>query len=218
MWLHLGTAAGLLLVILGLVYFFARQIAQPIRRLASVADQGSRSGDYTMRAAFERDPRGADEIGQLFGAFNGMLGELDRDRDRAMREELAATTRAKEARRQLLTSFPTPLIVTSIPAHRVLHANAPALHWLAGLTTDPWMACLEPADRARYFQRLSDLGSVDGFEVRWKTPSTPAVRCSPPTAPSPAPPAGTRSTWSARRSTASRTSTIRWATTSAMRC
>lgn len=161
MWMHLGTAVALLMLILSIVYFVARQIAQPLQRLADVAGRVSASGDYTMRAAHDS----GDEIGQLVQAFNGMLGDLDRDR--AVREDLAATTRAEEAQRALLESFPMPLIVTSIPEHRVLHANQPAQPWLQGVTTDPWSLRLEPHARARFFSRLSDLEVVDGFEVQW---------------------------------------------------
>ncbi len=161
MWMHLGTAVALLLLILSIVYFVARQIAQPLQRLAVVAGRVSASGDYTMRAS--HDSR--DEIGQLVQAFNGMLGDLDRDR--AVREDLAATTRAEEAQRALLESFPMPLIVTSIPEHRVLHANQPAQPWLQGVTTDPWSLRLEPHARTRFFSRLSDVDVVDGFEVQW---------------------------------------------------
>jgi len=163
MWLHLGTAAMLLLIILALVYFIARQIARPIRSLAGVADEVSRSGDYSVRAT--HDSR--DEIGQLVTAFNSMLGELDLER--AAREDLAATARAQEAQRALLESFPTPLIVTSIPEHRILHANQPAGAWLDGQTDDPWVKALSPAARAHYFQRMSDEDAVDGFEVQWQT-------------------------------------------------
>ncbi|MBX9795191.1 MAG: HAMP domain-containing protein, partial [Burkholderiaceae bacterium] len=93
MWMHLGTAVALLMLILSIVYFVARQIAQPLQRLADVAGRVSASGDYTMRAS--HDSR--DEIGQLVQAFNGMLGDLDRER--VVREDLAATTRAEEAQR-----------------------------------------------------------------------------------------------------------------------
>jgi diguanylate cyclase (GGDEF)-like protein/PAS domain S-box-containing protein len=160
--LHLGTAALLLLAILGTVYFIARQISQPLKRLAGVAGQVSRSGDYAVRAA--HDSR--DEIGQLVGAFNGMLAQLDHDR--VVREELTAASRAAEAQRALVESFPIPLIVTSIPDHRVLHANRPAQPWLGDVRADPWAAWLESGARAQFFQRLSDLGAVDGFEVRWQ--------------------------------------------------
>lgn len=50
MGIHLGTAALLLLVILSVVFFVARQIAQPIGRLARAAARVSDSGDYTLRA------------------------------------------------------------------------------------------------------------------------------------------------------------------------
>ena len=166
MWLHLGTAAGLLMVILALVYFVARQISGPIRTLAGVASEVSRTGDFSLRA----NHVSPDEIGKLVTAFNSMLGELDRSR--ALREDLAATARAAEAQRLLVEAFPTPLIVTSIPDHRVLHANQPALPWLGELRTDPWLVGLDAPARARYFQQLNDQGEVDGFEVLWQTPAT----------------------------------------------
>lgn len=49
MWLHLGTAL-LLIAVLSLVFFVARQIALPIRNLARVAENVRRSGDYKLRA------------------------------------------------------------------------------------------------------------------------------------------------------------------------
>ena len=160
--MHLGTAGALLAVLLGMVYFIARQISQPIKRLAAVAGEVSRSGDYTVRA----ENHSSDEIGQLVLAFNGMLGELDRDR--AERLELVSAARAAQAQRALVESFPIPLIVTSIPDHRVLHANQLARIWLGGVDNDPWAHWLDPAARAQYFQRLADLGAVDGFEVLWQ--------------------------------------------------
>jgi len=163
MWLHLGTAAVLLLIILALVYFIARQIARPIRSLAAVADQVSVSGDYSVRATHDS----GDEIGHLVTAFNSMLADLDLVR--AAREDLAATARAQEAQRALLASFPSPLIVTSIPEHEILHANQPAASWLDGRSGDPWIKALTPAARAHYFQRMSDEDAVDGFEVQWQT-------------------------------------------------
>ena len=163
LWLHLGTAVGLLGVILSLVYFVARQIANPIRSLAKVAEHVSLSGDYSVRAAHDS----SDEIGQLVVAFNRMLGELDRDR--AIREELTASARAEQAQRALVEAFPAPLFVTSIPDHRVLHANEPAAHWLSGIATDPWSSKRDPAVRAQLFQRLNDVGAVDGFEVLWQS-------------------------------------------------
>ncbi|MCW5644975.1 MAG: EAL domain-containing protein [Rhodoferax sp.] len=163
MWLHLGTAAVLLLIILALVYFIARQISRPIRSLAAVADQVSVSGDYSVRATHDS----SDEIGHLVNAFNSMLADLDLER--AAREDLAATARAREAQHALLASFPSPLIVTSVPEHRILHANQPAASWLGDHDGDPWLKALTPAARAHYFQRMSDEDAVDGFEVQWQT-------------------------------------------------
>ncbi|MEQ1660391.1 MAG: hypothetical protein ABL896_16630, partial [Hylemonella sp.] len=48
--LHTGTALALLALILALVYFVARQISQPMKALARVADDVSRTSDYTRRA------------------------------------------------------------------------------------------------------------------------------------------------------------------------
>lgn len=93
MWLHLGTALLLLACILSLVYLVASQIARPLQKLALVADDVSRSTDYTRRA----DWHSSDEIGKLFTAFNGMLAQLDRDR--LVQQELAASARAAEAQR-----------------------------------------------------------------------------------------------------------------------
>jgi HAMP domain-containing protein len=120
MWLHLGTAAALLLALLSVVYFVARQIALPLRRLAEVAERVRASGDYTLRAAWHS----TDEIGRLITAFNDMLNQLDRSR--RIEQELAAQARAAEAQRNLLEAVPIPLMVTSMPDHQVLHTNPQA--------------------------------------------------------------------------------------------
>jgi len=161
MWLHLGTALGLLGCILSLVYVVARQIAKPLQSLATVADDVRRSADYTRRAQWHS----RDEIGRLFTAFNDMLAQLDHDR--LVQQELAASARAAAAQRELLEAFPIPMVLTSVPDHEVLHANGPAQPWLAGCTIDPWRKGLESHVRSRFFQRLADKGAVDEFEVRW---------------------------------------------------
>ena len=162
MWLHLGTALVLLGCILSLVTLVARQIAKPLQQLARVADEVRRSGDHSLRAHWIS----GDEIGRLVSAFNEMLAQLDRER--LLQQEMAASARAAEAQRELVEAFPIPMVVTSIPAHDVLHSNAPAARWLGERKTDPWAQGLEPGVRARFFQRLADHGSVDEFEVRWK--------------------------------------------------
>ncbi|MGH8617542.1 MAG: EAL domain-containing protein [Burkholderiales bacterium] len=163
MWLDLGTAAFLLLVILSMVYFVARQIAGPLRKLLHVTDTVRRTGDYTLRAYWKSE----DEIGRLVIGFNDMLAQLDRERE--VQKELAANARAAAAQQALMEATPYAMVVTSVPGHEVLHANEPAQQWLAGTRTDPWAKGLEPGVRARFFQQLSDRGAIDEFEVRWKT-------------------------------------------------
>jgi diguanylate cyclase (GGDEF)-like protein/PAS domain S-box-containing protein len=167
MWLHLGTALALLGCILSMVYLVASQIARPLQALARVADDVRNSADYSHRASWHS----RDEIGQLFNAFNSMLAQLDHDR--LVQQELAASARASEAQRELVEAFPIPMVVTSVPDHEVLHANAPAQPWLGGSTRDPWREGLEPGVRGRFFQRLADKDSVDEFEVRWHGGAAP---------------------------------------------
>ncbi len=167
MWLHLGTALGLLFIILTIVTFVARQIAGPLRHLAAVTDEVRRTGDHTRRARWHS----TDEIGRLVVGFNDMLEQLDRERE--TQKELAATARASDAQRALVEATPIPLVVTTIPSHEVLHANPPAEAWLNGSRADPWKRGLDSAVRARFFQQLSDRGTVDEFEVRWNAGGEP---------------------------------------------
>ena len=48
-------------------------------------------------------------------------------------------------------------------------SNVAAAHWLSEIATDPWSTKLDPAVRAQLFQRLNDVGAVDGFEVLWQS-------------------------------------------------
>ncbi|MBT9598018.1 MAG: EAL domain-containing protein [Vitreoscilla sp.] len=161
MWLHLGTALSVLVGILSLVYLVAQQIRVPLRRLSQVVDTVGRTGDHSQRAQWTSQ----DEIGRLVSGFNGMLEELDRARHE--QQELAASARAAEAQHALLEATPIAIVVTAVPGHEVLHANAPADTWLAGRRMDPWAVGLDPKLRVRFFQQLSDRGKVDEFEVRW---------------------------------------------------
>lgn len=168
MWLHLGTALLLLGCILSLVYTVARLISHPLRQLAEVADEVSRTGDHSRRALWHS----RDEIGQLVTAFNDMLAQLDRER--LTQQELAASARAAQTQQDMVEAIPIAMVVTSVPRHQVLHANTPAQPWLAGRIDDPWATGLEPGVRARFFQRLADQGAVDEFEVRWLGGETPS--------------------------------------------
>ena len=168
MWLHLGTALFLLLVILTAVFYVARQISLPLRRLSIVVDTVRRTGDHSLRAKWDS----GDEIGRLVLGFNDMLAQLDRER--RIQQELAATARASEAQRDLLAAIPIPLMVTAIPGHEVLSANAPAQAWLGGRGVDPWAIGLEGDVRARFFQQLADRGGVNEFEVQWQAGGAPS--------------------------------------------
>ena len=167
MWLHLGMAAGLLGLILLMVFYISRQIAQPLRSLAAVADRVQADNDYTLRAHWQSE----DEIGHLVTGFNTMLERLDRER--LVQQELAAQARAADAQRELIEAIPIPLLVTAIPDHRILHANAPALAWVDPRLSDPWATCIEQKARARFFQRLADEGAAHEFEARWEGPRGP---------------------------------------------
>ena len=168
MWVHLGTALLLLSCILGLVFWIARLIALPLTQLARVANEVRSTGDPSHRANWDS----ADEIGRLYTAFNGMLTQLDQVR--LVQQELAASARAGHAQRKLIEAIPIPMVVTSVPDHVVLHANAAAQPWLGGVTLDPWHIGLEPGVRARFFQHLADRGVVAEFEVRWSAGETPS--------------------------------------------
>jgi diguanylate cyclase (GGDEF)-like protein/PAS domain S-box-containing protein len=168
MWLHLGTALALLALILTAVFFVARQIAMPLKRLATVADQVRLTGDHSLRASWHA----SDEIGRLVLGFNDMLAQLDRER--VVQQELAASARAAQAQQQLVEAMPIPMMVTAVPGHQVLHANRPAQAWLGNRVDDPWRAGLDPAVRSRFFQQLADRDAVDEFEVRWNTGAEPS--------------------------------------------
>jgi diguanylate cyclase (GGDEF)-like protein/PAS domain S-box-containing protein len=168
MWLHLGTALGLLALILTAVFFVARQIAMPLKRLAAVTDQVRLTGDHSLRASWHA----SDEIGRLVLGFNDMLAQLDRER--VVQQELAASARAAQAQQQLVEAMPIPMMVTAVPGHQVLHANGPAQAWLDNRVDDPWRAGLDPAVRSRFFQQLADRDAVDEFEVRWNTGTEPS--------------------------------------------
>lgn len=165
MWLHLGMTASLLVLILFLVFYVARQIALPLRRLALVADRVQSTNDYSLRASWSS----GDEIGQLFTGFNSMLERLDSER--LIQQELTAQRRASEAQRELIEAIPIPLLVTSVPEHHVLHANNAAAEWVDIGLDDPWGKGLDRKSRTRFFQRLADEDSVHEFEVRWNGPN-----------------------------------------------
>ncbi len=168
MWLHLGTALFLLCGLLCMVYFVARQIAQPLRNLARVMDTVRRTGDHSLRARWNSQ----DEIGRLVRGFNGMLEQLDRERE--AQKERAATARASEAQLALVEATPFPIGRHGHPQSRS-PSRKPACRAVAQWRGDGSLARgLDSAVRARFFQQLSDRGAVDEFEVRWKGSAEPA--------------------------------------------
>lgn len=162
---HLGTAMALLALILGAVFFVARQIVLPLRRLSAVVDTVRRTGDHGLRARWHSQ----DEIGRLVLGFNDMLDQLGHER--AAQQALAAAASAAQAQQQLVEAIPIPLMVTAVPSHQVLHANGPAQRWLGEGHSDPWRNGLESEVRSRFFQQLADRDKVDEFEVRWRGPA-----------------------------------------------
>ena len=162
MWLHLGTAALLLCFILVAVYYVAQRISRPLRGLSEVVDTVRRTGDHRLRSHWDSN----DEIGRLVLGFNEMLAQLDQQRQ--MQQEMAASARAAEAQQRLLELMPVPLMVTSVPDHRVLHANPQAHAWLGDSRSDPWAQGITSEMRRRFFQQLADEGAVHEFEVRWQ--------------------------------------------------
>jgi len=164
MWQHLGTALALLLIILFLVFYVARQIARPLGDLARVAEQVSARNDYSLRASWSSE----DEIGKLVTGFNTMLERLDQER--LLEQRLASQAAAAAAQHDLLEAIPLPMLVTSIPDHRVLHANGPVRRWIGDGLDNPWERGVSSKVRARFFQRLADEDAVDGFEASWQGP------------------------------------------------
>ncbi|BAE49915.1 ATP-binding protein [Paramagnetospirillum magneticum] len=161
MWEHFGLAGALLSVILILVLLVARRIAVPIGHLAEVAEAVRQTNDYDRRAKWDS----GDEIGRLVDAFNTMLERLQAEGLR--REELAAQTRAAEAQRDLLEAIPTPLTVSRLSDHSLLHVNQPASLLLGLLDSyDAVEDHLSAEDRERLFQQLSLHGAVNEFEVQ----------------------------------------------------
>ena len=99
------TIAGLVLVVSLIVAFILSQrlraaLAEPIMRLAETAREVSRNRDYSVRV-----PPGDDdtEVGTLMGAFNEMLGEIQR-RDDAVRSAQADLERRVDERTQQLVA------------------------------------------------------------------------------------------------------------------
>ncbi|WP_084267239.1 bifunctional diguanylate cyclase/phosphodiesterase [Azohydromonas lata] len=160
--LELGGGGAVLLVLLVLSLRVARQITRPLEAFAEVARALRRSGDTTRRLEWDAQ----DEFGQVAQAFNQTLSRLTRKR--AERDELQAALETLQSQTGLGDVTPLPLVVTSLPAHEVLHANAAGLELTGRRRQDPWSLGLDADTRAQLARHLGERGQVDGFEVRWQ--------------------------------------------------
>ncbi|WP_052003127.1 PAS domain S-box protein [Microvirga sp. BSC39] len=88
-WLVIGSAAVVLVLSIGLAFWFARRIAGPLRQLAEVA---RRVGQGEQVPALATGLREANEIGDALAAASTALREREEERDRAqaLSRELAA--------------------------------------------------------------------------------------------------------------------------------
>jgi signal transduction histidine kinase len=94
-WLAASVLLGATVASFLISLFLQRHLSDPIRHLATLANEVSRTSDYTLRAKVE----GADELGLLARVFNQMLVEIER-RD----QELQAAQAHLEARVADLTT------------------------------------------------------------------------------------------------------------------
>lgn len=175
MWLHLGIAVSFLGLILFLVFYIARKIVGPIRKLAQVALEVQNTSNYNLRA----ERLGNDEIGQLVTGFNTMLERLNRER--LLQQELVAAARAAEAQRQLFESIPLPLTITSLDGASLLYANQPALELFADGVSSSLCPAWSPFDfvvgsgqREAFFTTISRSGGCDECELLLRLPAIPS--------------------------------------------
>lgn len=91
---------GCLLLSLVMTSILQRVISKPIAELAGVAKDISSSGDYSMRA----EELGADEVGQMVRAFNGMVQQIqsrDQELESARKQLLGEIEQRTHANREL---------------------------------------------------------------------------------------------------------------------
>jgi signal transduction histidine kinase len=130
----IGTAACLSILIAVMTH---RHIVRPLERLENVARTVHETKDYSLRM----DQGGRDEIGRLAVAFNEMLAELAKAREREVAEQAhAAAMRSELARVARLTTVGE---MAAMIAHEInqplaaIVANGNAgLRWLKGQTPD----------------------------------------------------------------------------------
>lgn len=174
MWLHLGTAIVFLVLILFLVFYIARKIVGPIRKLAQVAQEVQNTSNYHLRA----ERQGNDEIGRLVSGFNDMLERLNNER--LLQQELVAAARAAEAQRQLFESIPLPLTLTSFDGRELLYANRSAQDLFVGPGSladecpawSPFDFVANEGYRDEFFATIRREGGSDESELLLRLPAT----------------------------------------------
>ena len=100
LWGSLAITAALLALTFLLVELVRRNIATPLRRLASTAALAGERSDYRRRVDWPAD----DEIGQLVRSFNGMMAEMQAH-TAALAEARMAAEEASHAKSQFLASM-----------------------------------------------------------------------------------------------------------------
>lgn len=159
LWLQLGGGAALVLVLVGGLFTLGLQVTLPLARLGEAARALRRSGDYGQRVEWPR----RDEFGQVARALNQVLERLARQR--AAVDEIGAMLETLQAQHRLADMLPLPIVVTAMPTHELLHANAAGQALMGG--PGHFWAGLEPAMRTQVLGRLASGGQVDELELRW---------------------------------------------------
>ena len=169
--IHLGLAFGMLVLVLLLVYYIARQITGPLKNLAKVTEDVQASNNYQIRAIRQGD----DEIGQLVTGFNSMLERLDADRIK--QQELIASKRAAEAQQELFESIPLAITVTSLDGNKVFYLNQSAAQLFSlrdhnGLDNrfSPFNCIADVTQRNSIIDAIAQNRPVDEYELLLRLP------------------------------------------------
>ncbi len=121
-WRNTSWGACLLLILVA-TYFLAarlqRIVSGPILDLAATAQEVTRGGNYSLRAA----SCGDDEIGRLVCDFNEMLSRIQ-IRDRKLEELLHAQTEQRGFLQSIIDAVPDPILVVGMDRQLLLTNQA----------------------------------------------------------------------------------------------
>lgn len=128
-WRNSAWGASLIAILVG-TYFLAarlqRLVSRPILDLATTAQEVTREGNYSLRAACCGD----DEIGRLIGDFNEMLSRIQ-TRDQKLEELLHAQTEQRGFLQSIIDAVPDPILVVGMD-RQLLLTNQAAGRLVAG--------------------------------------------------------------------------------------